>query len=79
MKILACEFDLWLDQLGMPRLKAELTAIEARLGTPAEYPEDLPCAQAIAHRLNNLLSPQRLQMGLSTLQRQPSGRRNLPP
>jgi hypothetical protein len=52
MNTLASEFDLWLDQLGQRRLESELGAIEARLGTPAEYPDDLECARAIFSSLN---------------------------
>jgi hypothetical protein len=65
MSTLASEFDLWLDQLGRRRLESELGAIEARLGTPAEYPDDLECARAIARRMNNLLLTQGPQRGLS--------------
>lgn len=38
-----------------PALERELAAIQARLGTPGEQPEDLERVRIIAHRLCNLL------------------------
>jgi hypothetical protein len=50
------EFALWLKHLGQARLELELRTIQARLGTPAERPEDLDSVQAIGHRMRGLLS-----------------------
>ncbi len=44
-----------------------LYAVELRLGTPAELPSDLDRAQAIAHRLNNLLTQASLRRALEEL------------
>jgi hypothetical protein len=37
-------------------LRTWLSNVQARLGTVYEMPNDLQVAQAIAHRLNNLLT-----------------------
>lgn len=61
------EFEAWLRQLEPERLEAELRAVQARLGTPAEGRTDFDCAQALAHRLNNLLTVNILRRNVALL------------
>jgi hypothetical protein len=42
----------------------DLKAVQSRLGTSAEKPEDLERARELAHRINNLLTAYRLNSEL---------------
>ena len=73
------EFELWLKAVDAARLEAELRGIQARLGTPAEAPYDFACAQAIAHRLNNLITTRILRRNAALLASWSAGKPPRPP
>jgi hypothetical protein len=73
------EFELWLERVDAERLEAELRAIQSRLGTPAEGPHDFACAQAIAHRLNNLITTRILRQNAALLASWSAGAAPRPP
>jgi len=54
------DIELFLKQCTQAQLETKLRTIQLRLGSPAERPGDLDCAQLIAHQLNNLLTVQRV-------------------
>jgi hypothetical protein len=58
-------FDRFLKQLcHESRLQEMLHAVQIRLGTPGEQPDDDRRARQIAHRLHNLVTAKRLQADL---------------
>ncbi len=64
-------YETELKQYDLPKLLMLLQAIETRLGTALEQPEDLARAQAIAHRINNLYTVDCLLAALRALPRKP--------
>jgi hypothetical protein len=70
----ACEERL--RQRNPDELATLLTRVESRLGKPAERPEDLECARAMAHRLASVLTGQRLRAALDGLREGSRGGEN---
>jgi hypothetical protein len=50
------DYEAFLKLCSQCQLQALLEDIEQRLGTPAELPDDVPRAIAVAHQLNNVLT-----------------------
>ncbi len=61
------EFEAFLKRCDEQQLLAQLRALQVLLGTPAERPNDLAQAQAVAHRLNNLATASILARQLKEL------------
>ena len=58
------ECEVHLKQRDQRELETLLNTVESRLGTATERPNDLDCAQAIAHQLANVVTGLRFRAAL---------------